>query len=204
MPKIGLPTIILVNLAAAMFNYASWEFFWITVIVAVAWNAVFGDLSKRIGFVSRDRAMTLEENLADGRREIHKLREALAEAAAHLENLNGRVLTEETRLEIKITGQDAVFWTYHTDPREFEGHYERWKARTGRGNHQQQSQARSAPKTDWRAVLGVPTGASYDDVTAAYRRLAKRYHPDNRETGDAANMQRVNEAKEQADREFGK
>ena len=45
------------------------------------------------------------------------------------------------------------------------------------------------------ATLGVPRGASEREVREAYRRLAKRYHPDldpTHETGDR--MRRINQA----------
>ncbi len=41
-------------------------------------------------------------------------------------------------------------------------------------------------------VLGVPHGASEDTIKAAYRRLAKAYHPD-LHPGDAAAAQKMNE-----------
>ena len=42
-------------------------------------------------------------------------------------------------------------------------------------------------------VLGVDPGVSEADLTAAYRSLAKRWHPDHRH-GDAARMREINEA----------
>ncbi|HEX8120078.1 MAG TPA: J domain-containing protein [Solirubrobacteraceae bacterium] len=45
------------------------------------------------------------------------------------------------------------------------------------------------------AVLGVDPGAPLDDVTASYRRLAKRFHPD-RGQGDARRMAEINVAYE--------
>src|SRR6478736_3597499 len=45
------------------------------------------------------------------------------------------------------------------------------------------------------AVLGVERGASPEEVTAAYRRLAKRWHPDRAEDRDAvARMAEINGA----------
>ena len=35
------------------------------------------------------------------------------------------------------------------------------------------------PQTDPYRVLGLTPGASKDEVTKAYRKLAKKYHPDN-------------------------
>ncbi len=53
------------------------------------------------------------------------------------------------------------------------------------------------PATDYYQLLGVPPGASAEDIQAAYRRLAKAYHPD-LNAGSAvaaARMARVNIAK---------
>lgn len=45
------------------------------------------------------------------------------------------------------------------------------------------------------ATLGVPRGATEGEVQQAYRRLAKRYHPDlNPDAEASARMQRVNQA----------
>lgn len=43
-------------------------------------------------------------------------------------------------------------------------------------------------------VLGVPPDASHDEIRAAYRRLASRYHPDR--GGDAEAFAKVNAAHE--------
>src|SRR5262252_6975676 len=53
------------------------------------------------------------------------------------------------------------------------------------------------PATDYYQLLGVSPGASAEDIRAAYRRLAKAYHPD-LNAGSAvaaARMARVNVAK---------
>lgn len=47
-------------------------------------------------------------------------------------------------------------------------------------------------------VLGVPQGASEDEIKQAYRRLAKQYHPD-LNPGDAAAARRMNEINEAYD-----
>ena len=51
-----------------------------------------------------------------------------------------------------------------------------------------------ASKRDYYEVLGVSKSASKDDIKSSYRKLAKKYHPDNKETGDEAKFKEVQEA----------
>ena len=51
-----------------------------------------------------------------------------------------------------------------------------------------------AGKRDYYEVLGVNKSASKDDIKSAYRKLAKKYHPDNKETGNEAKFKEVQEA----------
>ena len=48
---------------------------------------------------------------------------------------------------------------------------------------------------DYYKTLGIAKGASADDIKKAYRRLARKYHPDVSKEADAsARMAEVNEA----------
>lgn len=54
-----------------------------------------------------------------------------------------------------------------------------------------------AEKRDYYEVLGVSKNASDDEIKRAYRKLAKKYHPDlNKEPGAADKFKEVNEANE--------
>lgn len=54
-----------------------------------------------------------------------------------------------------------------------------------------------ADKKDYYEVLGLQKGASADEIKAAYRKLAKKYHPDlNKEPGAAEKFKEINEANE--------
>lgn len=51
-----------------------------------------------------------------------------------------------------------------------------------------------ANKRDYYEILGINKSASKDDIKRSYRKLAKQYHPDNKETGDEAKFKEVQEA----------
>lgn len=51
-----------------------------------------------------------------------------------------------------------------------------------------------AQKRDLYECLGVKKSASKDEIKSSYRKLAKKYHPDNKETGDEAKFKEVQEA----------
>ena len=51
-----------------------------------------------------------------------------------------------------------------------------------------------AAKRDYYEVLGISKTASKDEIKSAYRKLARKYHPDNKETGDENKFKEVQEA----------
>jgi DnaJ-class molecular chaperone len=51
------------------------------------------------------------------------------------------------------------------------------------------------PKKDYYRILGVPAGASAEEIRKAFRRLAKKHHPDVN-PGDKAAESRFKEANE--------
>ncbi|HHT67084.1 MAG TPA: molecular chaperone DnaJ [Erysipelotrichaceae bacterium] len=51
-----------------------------------------------------------------------------------------------------------------------------------------------AEKRDLYEILGIKKSASKDAIKSAYRKLAKKYHPDNKETGNEHKFKEVQEA----------
>jgi DnaJ-domain-containing protein 1 len=54
---------------------------------------------------------------------------------------------------------------------------------------------RRARNGNYYSVLGVPRGASADEIKKSYRRLARRYHPDG-QVGDEEKLKTINAAYE--------
>lgn len=55
--------------------------------------------------------------------------------------------------------------------------WEAWKRHHGRRIHNLAAEKPPEPHADYKA-LGLPPGASRDDIRKAYYRLAKKHHPD--------------------------
>lgn len=49
-------------------------------------------------------------------------------------------------------------------------------------------------KKDYYELLGVSKTATDEEIKRAFRKLAKMYHPDNKETGDEAKFKEIGEA----------
>ena len=52
----------------------------------------------------------------------------------------------------------------------------------------------AASNKDYYETLGVDKNASTADIKSAFRKLAKKYHPDNKETGDEEKFKEISEA----------
>ena len=52
------------------------------------------------------------------------------------------------------------------------------------------------PPPNFYEILEVSESASVETITAAYKSLSSRYHPDNQETGDTNKMQALNNARD--------
>ncbi len=47
---------------------------------------------------------------------------------------------------------------------------------------------------DFYTILGIPRSAPKDEIKKAFHTLARKYHPDNKDTGDEARFKEINEA----------
>src|SRR3989338_8484212 len=47
---------------------------------------------------------------------------------------------------------------------------------------------------DFYTILGIARSAPKDEIKKAFHSLARKYHPDNKDTGDEARFKEINEA----------
>ena len=62
--------------------------------------------------------------------------------------------------------------------------------------HQPHQPPSPPPPPNFYEILEVSESASVETITAAYKSLSSRYHPDNQETGDTNKMQALNNARD--------
>ena len=155
---------------------------------------------------------------------VHKntaLEEQIRALQEHIAALEAEAADVPTRLrEAVISGREEVLHAFGHRREEFErmlqefarrerAHAKQERQRQERQRHeeaarkrQEQSRRRSRPSKPWWEVLEVSPEASEAEVRRAYRSLAKRYHPDRCETGDAERMAEINAARDEAMRRF--
>ena len=111
-------------------------------------------------------------------------------------------------------GGFEAWWEHHTNEKARRMWEEEVQRAERRRKKQESRERRDERKTEGRAkgnqswcyeVLGVPETATLQEVKAAYRRMALRYHPDINKSREAeTRMKEINEAYERLDEVLGK
>lgn len=126
-------------------------------------------------------AAHVEERMAELEAGLHAAHEEeLANAAREIVKLRRTLAWANHRIE----SQDGELLRLRTE------------LRTSRQGTRPQPREERRPSTWWE-ILGVPRNATLDGAEAAYRDLARRFHPD-RPDGDLGRMQELNAAIAQA------
>lgn len=76
------------------------------------------------------------------------------------------------------------------------------KARPHNGDQTSSTHSNHSNLKPWQRILEVSDKDDYDAVHSAYRKLAKKFHPDNTTTGDKKKFQEIGEAFAQAKKHF--